>query len=54
MGARSYDTDLGRFTQTDPSGQETNFYLYANGDPVNHTYPGGLSFSTGSVRPRPL
>ncbi|MFJ3592900.1 RHS repeat-associated core domain-containing protein [Streptomyces sp. NPDC090231] len=42
MGARYYDTNLGRFTQTDPSGQETNPYLYATGDPINHTDPTGL------------
>lgn len=42
MGARYYDTNLGRFTQTDPSGQETNPYLYVTGDPVNRSDPGGL------------
>ncbi|MFJ3539615.1 RHS repeat-associated core domain-containing protein [Streptomyces sp. NPDC090109] len=44
MGARYYDPHLGRFTQPDPSGQETNPYLYATGDPINHTDPTGLSF----------
>nr|WP_203588090.1 RHS repeat-associated core domain-containing protein [Actinospica acidiphila] len=34
MGHR-YDAPLGRFTQPDPSGQETNPYLYASGDPIN-------------------
>ncbi|MEU7696682.1 RHS repeat-associated core domain-containing protein [Streptomyces sp. NPDC039028] len=43
MGARYYDPHLGRFTQPDPSGQETNPYLYATGDPINHTDPNGLS-----------
>jgi len=43
MGARSYDPHLGRFTQSDPAGKETNPYLYATGDPVNHTDPSGLS-----------
>ncbi|MFE5402736.1 RHS repeat-associated core domain-containing protein [Streptomyces sp. NPDC056580] len=33
MGARYYDPSTARFTQTDPSGQETNAYLYAAGDP---------------------
>jgi RHS repeat-associated protein len=42
LGARSYDPNLGRFTQPDPSGQETNQYLYAGGDPVNNTDPTGL------------
>ncbi|MGA5499245.1 RHS repeat-associated core domain-containing protein [Streptomyces cinereoruber] len=42
MGARYYDPHLGRFTQPDPSGQETNPYLYAAGDPINHTDPSGL------------
>ncbi|MFJ2058177.1 RHS repeat-associated core domain-containing protein [Streptomyces sp. NPDC087908] len=43
MGARNYDPHLGRFTQPDPSGQETNPYLYAAGDPINHTDPNGLN-----------
>ncbi|WP_279592820.1 RHS repeat-associated core domain-containing protein [Streptomyces liangshanensis] len=43
MGARYYDANLGRFTQPDPSGKENNSYLYAGGDPVNHTDPTGLS-----------
>ncbi|MFF0276907.1 RHS repeat-associated core domain-containing protein [Streptomyces sp. NPDC004330] len=44
MGARYYDPHLGRFTQPDPSGQETNPYLYAAGDPINHSDPTGLSW----------
>ncbi len=36
--------DLGRFTQPDPSGQETNAYLYAGGDPINNSDPSGLGF----------
>ncbi|MFI6210298.1 RHS repeat-associated core domain-containing protein, partial [Streptomyces sp. NPDC051041] len=43
MGHRYYDPQLGRFTQPDPSGQETNPYLYAAGDPLNNTDPSGLS-----------
>ncbi|MFJ3767239.1 RHS repeat-associated core domain-containing protein [Streptomyces sp. NPDC090082] len=43
MGARYYDPALGRFTQPDPSGQEKNPYLYATGDPINHTDPTGLN-----------
>ncbi|MEU3552221.1 RHS repeat-associated core domain-containing protein [Streptomyces longwoodensis] len=42
MGARSYDPNLGRFTQPDPSGQEQNAYLYAAGDPINQSDPTGL------------
>ncbi|MFJ8596549.1 RHS repeat-associated core domain-containing protein [Streptomyces sp. NPDC093598] len=44
MGHRYYDPTLGRFTQPDPSGQETNPYLYAAGDPINRTDPTGLGF----------
>ncbi|MFJ8948107.1 RHS repeat-associated core domain-containing protein, partial [Streptomyces sp. NPDC102395] len=44
--ARYYDADIGRFTQPDPSGQEKNPYLYAEGDPVNRIDPQGtLSLS---------
>lgn len=48
MGHRYYDPNLGRFTQPDPSGQETNAYLYAAGDPINQTDPTGL-LSFGDV-----
>ncbi|MCS0636442.1 DUF6531 domain-containing protein [Streptomyces sp. LP05-1] len=41
-GARYYDANIGRFTQPDPSGQEKNPYLYAEGDPVNRIDPNGL------------
>ncbi|MGW1976852.1 RHS repeat-associated core domain-containing protein [Streptomyces sp. NPDC001889] len=40
--ARYYDPHIGRFTQPDPSGQEKNPYLYAEGDPVNRIDPTGL------------
>ncbi|MEV7192689.1 RHS repeat-associated core domain-containing protein [Streptomyces sp. NPDC093510] len=40
--ARYYDPNIGRFTQPDPSGQEENPYLYAEGDPVNRIDPTGL------------
>ncbi|MER5561219.1 RHS repeat-associated core domain-containing protein [Streptomyces sp. NPDC002506] len=43
LGARYYGPNLGRFTQPDPSGQEKNPYLYAEGDPVNRIDPNGLS-----------
>ncbi|MFJ1895846.1 MULTISPECIES: RHS repeat-associated core domain-containing protein [unclassified Streptomyces] len=49
MGARYYDTNLGRFTQTDPSGQETNPYLYAAGDPVNLIDPDGTDFCSSKA-----
>ncbi|WP_456340825.1 RHS repeat-associated core domain-containing protein [Streptomyces solincola] len=42
-GARYYDPNIGRFTQPDPSGQEKNPYLYAEGDPVNRIDPSGLA-----------
>ncbi|MFE6132967.1 RHS repeat-associated core domain-containing protein [Streptomyces sp. NPDC056437] len=41
--ARYYDPNLGRFTSPDPSGQEKNPYLYAEGDPVNRIDPTGLA-----------
>ena len=50
MGARYYDPRIGRFTQPDPSGQETNPYLYAAGDPVNQIDPTGLGFLDGLKR----
>jgi RHS repeat-associated protein len=42
LGARYYDSRIGRFTSPDPSGQEKNPYLYAEGDPVNRIDPSGL------------
>ncbi|MEY7975458.1 RHS repeat-associated core domain-containing protein [Streptomyces pilosus] len=42
MGHRYYDPTLGRFTQPDPSGQETNPYLHASGDSNNNSDPSGL------------
>ncbi|MFF9395297.1 RHS repeat-associated core domain-containing protein [Streptomyces griseoluteus] len=42
LNARYYDANIGRFTQPDPSGQEKNPYLYAEGDPVNRIDPDGL------------
>jgi RHS repeat-associated protein len=47
LRARYYDANIGRFTQPDPSGQEQNPYLYAEGDPVNRIDPSGLI--TGSL-----
>ncbi len=48
FAARYYDPRLGRFTSPDPSGQEKNPYLYAEGDPVNRIDPSGL-FSVGDA-----
>ncbi|MFQ6147773.1 RHS repeat-associated core domain-containing protein [Streptomyces seoulensis] len=42
---RYYDANIGRFTQPDPSGQEQNPYLYAEGDPVNKIDPNDCSAS---------
>ncbi|MER7487623.1 RHS repeat-associated core domain-containing protein [Streptomyces sp. NPDC126497] len=48
FSARYYDPNIGRFTSPDPSGQEKNPYLYAEGDPVNRIDPQGLlSFDIG-------
>jgi RHS repeat-associated protein len=41
--ARYYDPNIGRFNSPDPSGQEKNPYLYAEGDPVNRIDPSGLA-----------
>ncbi|MFD3515441.1 RHS repeat-associated core domain-containing protein [Streptomyces sp. NPDC058657] len=43
LKARYYDPRVGRFTSPDPSGQEKNPYLYAEGDPVNRIDPNGLA-----------
>lgn len=43
LGYRYYDTTQGRFTQQDPSGQETNSYLYAIGNPINAVDSSGLA-----------
>jgi RHS repeat-associated protein len=40
-GARYYDPNLGRFTQQDPSAQESNLYDYAGNNPVNAVDPSG-------------
>ncbi|MFC8102238.1 RHS repeat-associated core domain-containing protein [Streptomyces sp. NPDC057363] len=45
LGHRYYDPSLGRFTQPDPSGQETNRNLYAGGDPIDNTDLSGLSLT---------
>lgn len=43
FGERYYDPTTGRFTQMDPSGQETNPFLYAEGNPTNWSDPTGLA-----------
>ncbi len=44
FGARYYNSARGRFTQPDPSAQETNRYLYAAADAVNNSDSSGLLF----------
>ncbi|MFD9735195.1 RHS repeat-associated core domain-containing protein [Umezawaea sp. NPDC059074] len=41
MGYRIYDAGLARFRSPDPTGQETNSYNYAQGDPINNSDPTG-------------
>ncbi|GAA3492144.1 RHS repeat-associated core domain-containing protein [Streptomyces cremeus] len=48
LKARYYDPRIGRFTSPDPSGQEKNPYLYAEGDPVNRIDPNG-TLSLGGI-----
>ena len=43
LGARYYDATTGRFTQMDPSGQESHPYAYAACNPVNAKDPSGLA-----------
>ncbi|MYV97268.1 RHS repeat-associated core domain-containing protein [Streptomyces sp. SID3343] len=47
-GARYYDPTVGRFTQPDPAGHETNAYAYAVGDPINGADPTGTSACSNS------
>lgn len=46
LGARYYDTDQGRFTQMDPSGQEKNPYAYGACNPINSVDTAGLMAMT--------
>ncbi len=48
LGYRYYDTLQGRFTQQDPSGQESNLFAYTGGDPVNFKDLSGKSFLSAS------
>ncbi|WP_343244971.1 RHS repeat-associated core domain-containing protein [Streptomyces sp. SID14478] len=50
MGARYYDPQLGRFSQPDPSGKESNLYSYAAGDPVNRIDPSGNWSVEGAMK----
>ena len=43
LGARYYDATTGRFTQMDPSGQESQPYAYAGCNPINSKDPSGLA-----------
>lgn len=43
LGGRYYDPNLGRFTQQDPSGQDSNHYAYAGNNPSNFADPSGRS-----------
>ncbi|MDQ0028492.1 RHS repeat-associated core domain-containing protein [Arthrobacter bambusae] len=49
FGARYYNPYRGRFTQTDPSGQEANRYAYVKCNPINATDPSGLDLSFGDI-----
>jgi RHS repeat-associated protein len=42
FAARYYDPRIGRFSSPDPSGQEKNPYLYAEGDPSGLAFLGAL------------
>lgn len=50
LGARFYDSSLGRFTQSDPSGQEKNPYGYASCNPTNGADPSGLAGAAAAGR----
>jgi RHS repeat-associated protein len=41
FGSRYYDPRTARFTQPDPTGQESNIYLYAAADPIDNSDPTG-------------
>ncbi|MFN7403818.1 MAG: RHS repeat-associated core domain-containing protein [Armatimonadota bacterium] len=42
LGHRYYDPTTGRFLSRDPIGAGRNWYVYASGNPINFTDPGGL------------
>ena len=45
LRARSYDPTMGRFTQQDPIKSGTNWYVYANNNPVRYADSNGLSIT---------
>ena len=49
FGARYYNPARGRFTQVDPSSQETNRYAYVSCNPINATDPSGLDVGFGDM-----
>jgi RHS repeat-associated protein len=49
FGTRYYDPTTGRFTQQDPSNQESNLYAYVGCNPINATDPSGLSATCGEL-----
>ncbi len=54
FGARDYDPSTGRFVSSDPSlfaGQQSNLYVFGNGDPVNRSDPSGLGPATPPAPP---
>jgi len=55
LGARYYNPTTGRFTQPDPSGQETNNYTYAEDNPISGSDPTGLcgKYYTADCTPGP-
>jgi RHS repeat-associated protein len=49
LGARYYNPADGRFTQPDPSGQESNLYGYAGDNPVTFVDSTGLLFGSFGI-----
>jgi len=53
MGHCYYDTRIGRFLSQDPAGAGSNWYAYADNDPVNSADPLGLDAALGDFGLRP-
>lgn len=49
LGARYYEVTYGRFTQMDPSSQDSNSYLYAGGSLVISADPTGLLYVNAGI-----